>query len=129
MSYRPLYWSVLHFPDHASLRILPFELRSLRQASSLLHKALNFLYYKKKTGVNKSPFDRVLIALFSSLPRVVTLRFSLRNAASLGASRKEVFQPHLPVRLPCYDLAPVTGITLKRSCDGHALQVPPTPMA
>ena len=129
MSYRPPFWSVLHFPDHASLRILPFELRSLRQASSLLHKALNFLYYKKKTGVNKSPFDRVLIALFSSLPYVVTLRFSLRNAASLGASRKEVFQPHLPVRLPCYDLAPVTGITLKRSCDGHALQVPPTPMA
>jgi hypothetical protein len=27
-------------------------------------------------------------------------------------SRKEVFQPHLPVRLPCYDLAPVTGFTL-----------------
>ncbi len=30
-------------------------------------------------------------------------------------SRKEVFQPHLPVRLPCYDLAPVTGFTLGRS--------------
>ena len=27
-------------------------------------------------------------------------------------SRKEVFQPHLPVRLPCYDLAPITGFTL-----------------
>ena len=30
-------------------------------------------------------------------------------------SRKEVFQPHLPVRLPCYDLAPVTGLALGRS--------------
>ena len=29
-------------------------------------------------------------------------------------SRKEVFQPHLPVRLPCYDLAPITGFTLGR---------------
>ena len=29
-------------------------------------------------------------------------------------SRKEVFQPHLPVRLPCYDLAPITGLTLGR---------------
>ncbi len=29
-------------------------------------------------------------------------------------SRKEVFQPHLPVRLPCYDLAPITSITLGR---------------
>jgi hypothetical protein len=34
-------------------------------------------------------------------------------------SRKEVFQPHLPVRLPCYDLAPVTGFTL-----GSALRQP-----
>jgi hypothetical protein len=25
--------------------------------------------------------------------------------------RKEVIQPHLPVRLPCYDLAPVAGFT------------------
>ena len=32
-----------------------------------------------------------------------------------GGSRKEVFQPHLPVRLPCYDLAPVTGFALGRS--------------
>ena len=29
-------------------------------------------------------------------------------------SRKEMFQPHLPVRLPCYDLAPVTRFTLGR---------------
>ena len=33
--------------------------------------------------------------------------------------RKEVFQPHLPVRLPCYDLAPVTGFTL-----GSSLRLP-----
>ena len=26
--------------------------------------------------------------------------------------RKEVIQPHLPVRLPCYDLAPIAGFTL-----------------
>ena len=30
-------------------------------------------------------------------------------------SKKEVFQPHLPVRLPCYDLAPVTTFALGRS--------------
>ena len=28
------------------------------------------------------------------------------------SSKKEVFQPHLPIRLPCYDLAPVTSFTL-----------------
>ena len=26
--------------------------------------------------------------------------------------RKEVIQPHLPVRLPCYDFTPVTNTTL-----------------
>ena len=31
-------------------------------------------------------------------------------------SRKEVFQPHLPVRLPCYDLAPVTAFALGGAC-------------
>jgi hypothetical protein len=30
----------------------------------------------------------------------------------LDCSRKEVVQPHLPVRLPCYDLALVIGLTL-----------------
>ena len=32
-----------------------------------------------------------------------------------SCSKKEVFQPHLPVRLPCYDLAPITGFALGRS--------------
>ena len=36
------------------------------------------------------------------------------EAPILGVSRKEVFQPHLPVRLPCYDLAPITSFTLGR---------------
>src|SRR6185312_11418434 len=31
------------------------------------------------------------------------------------SSKKEVFQPHLPVRLPCYDLALVTSFTLGSS--------------
>ena len=30
-------------------------------------------------------------------------------------SKKELFQPHLPVRLPCYDLAPITRFALGRS--------------
>ena len=35
-----------------------------------------------------------------------------RRAEPACPSRKEVFQPHLPVRLPCYDLAPVTPFAL-----------------
>jgi hypothetical protein len=29
--------------------------------------------------------------------------------------RKEVIQPHLPIRLPCYDLVPLTSITFGAS--------------
>ena len=39
-------------------------------------------------------------------------------------SRKEVFQPHLPVRLPCYDLAPVTCLTLERSSRSRSSGTP-----
>ena len=38
-----------------------------------------------------------------------------RKARVNNSSKKEVFQPHLPVRLPCYDLAPVTSFALGRS--------------
>ena len=32
-----------------------------------------------------------------------------------GLLRKEVIQPHLPVRLPCYDLVLITGPTFDGS--------------
>ena len=35
---------------------------------------------------------------------------NLRHEASL--LKKEVIQPHVPVRLPCYDFTPLTGLTL-----------------
>ena len=44
--------------------------------------------------------------------------------------RKEVIQPHLPVRLPCYDLVPITSLTLdgspQQNWSGHRLRVLPT---
>jgi hypothetical protein len=49
-----------------------------------------------------------------------------------GLLRKEVIQPHLPIRLPCYDLAPVISPTFGGSLPcglGHRLRVLPTPMA
>ena len=46
-------------------------------------------------------------------------------AAPAGARpRKEVFQPHLPVRLPCYDLAPVAGLALDRPSRARASGAP-----
>ena len=44
--------------------------------------------------------------------------------------RKEVIQPHLPVRLPCYDFVPIASPTfdhsLRTSRLGHGLRVLPT---
>ena len=43
--------------------------------------------------------------------------------------RKEVIQPHLPVRLPCYDLVLITDPTFDSSFPyglGHRLRVLPT---
>ena len=39
----------------------------------------------------------------------------------LDLPRKEVIQPHLPVRLPCYDFVPITDPTF----DGCLLAVGP----
>ena len=46
----------------------------------------------------------------------------------LELPRKEVIQPHLPVRLPCYDFTPVTSPTFDGSLPcglGHRLRVLP----
>jgi hypothetical protein len=43
--------------------------------------------------------------------------------------RKEVIQPHLPVRLPCYDFTPIANPTFDGSLPkglGHRLRVLPT---
>ena len=57
------------------------------------------------------------------IPEVISessnIRGSLSSTKSAEAemlkkknSRKEVIQPHLPIRLPCYDFVPIIGPTL-----------------
>ena len=40
--------------------------------------------------------------------------FGFRIPASALLPRKEVIQPHLPIRLPCYDFTPVIDLTFVR---------------
>jgi len=40
------------------------------------------------------------------------LDFEAPKALSVCLHRKEVIQPHLPVRLPCYDFVPIIDPTL-----------------
>ncbi len=57
-----------------------------------------------------------------------TRKHSSRTKAVLFL-RKEVIQPHLPVRLPCYDFTPIANPTFDSSLPkglGHWLRVLPT---
>ena len=54
-----------------------------------------------------------------------------RSRLDSRVPRKEVIQPHLPVRLPCYDFTPITDPTLDACLSGkpelaQRLQVSPT---
>src|SRR5699024_4030525 len=53
---------------------------------------------------------------------------SRRYVLKLKLLRKEVIQPHLPVRLPCYDFVPIADPTFDSSLTslGHWLRVLPT---
>ena len=84
-----------------------------RKESSLEEDSLPSLSYRyaalKVRGCD--PGDRVLRGLppgdiyrTGSCPLFELKCFSLR----MNLPRKEVIQPHLPVRLPCYDFTPLT---------------------
>ena len=66
-------------------------------------------------------FLAALAAFRSQSPLLAFARFLLRFRSTLGEPpdfsfsflpRKEVIQPHLPIRLPCYDFTPVIGLAL-----------------
>ena len=84
------------------------------------------LYQKTGAAVQEERQNSLPISLLF-IPIVITIDLStckpVNSSTCLlvylstrkSVSRKEVFQPHLPVRLPCYDLAPITGFALGRS--------------
>ena len=99
---------------------------------SLLRK--NFSYTTDLIFLLIAFFPRVSLSVFSKnkrrnggANRYLAKKISRKHKAALPChfsqappgqeprSKKEVFQPHLPVRLPCYDLAPVTRFALGRS--------------
>ena len=50
----------------------------------------------------KTSIKRILLTVLLAVPKQKLLR-------------KEVIQPHLPVRLPCYDFVPIASPTFNRS--------------
>ena len=54
--------------------------------------------------------------LTASPPEVLSFDNStINNKLPTFSLRKEVIQPHLPIRLPCYDFTPVIGPTFGSS--------------
>ena len=51
----------------------------------------------------------------ASPPEKIELDNSTVKNSLLDFLRKEVIQPHLPIRLPCYDFTPVIGPTFGSS--------------
>ena len=56
-------------------------------------------------------FDSFLFFVFLTDFSVIDLGYEALFQTSC-LPRKEVIQPHLPIRLPCYDFTPVIGLTL-----------------
>ena len=65
----------------------------------------NQLSYRPKPASARNPvlLHKALCSDFFQQPISVDVQFELQF------SRKEVIQPHLPIRLPCYDFTPVTN--------------------
>ena len=55
-------------------------------------------------GLSSNPEPRDLSPASQTTDRLWTL--------GSARSRKEVIQPHLPIRLPCYDFTPVMNLTV-----------------
>ena len=74
------------------------------------------MLYKERTSqnllcaINRDPEDSGFYS---------TASFDHRPSTALASSagrllRKEVIQPQVPLRLPCYDFVPITSLTLGR---------------
>ena len=57
-----------------------------------------------RSGIHPYAVKKHLESSINSQNRIVYLTQPILH-------RKEVIQPHLPIRLPCYDFTPVTGFT------------------
>jgi hypothetical protein len=67
-------------------------------------------------ATNEPNSRRPLVSCAAQNERLCSARWTpLANQASQMLLRKEVIQPHLPVRLPCYDFVPIASPTFDGS--------------
>ena len=129
------------FPRVGSPIRVPPDLRPLAAPRGVSPLAAPFLG-SWCLGIHRTPFPLLTtygFVQFSRSPRGLPPS-KMNSEASL--LRKEVIQPHLPIRLPCYDFTPITCPTFDGSllpgwvtgfgcrrlswCDGRCVQGPGT---
>ena len=118
---------------------LSFASLAFARSAILLPNPENDTDFKSRSRIQQFPFDAVRpcqptlrcltcslsFAISGWLPLTVDFRRRHRPWNELPRfrfrflPRKEVIQPHLPIRLPCYDFTPVIGLAL----DGWLLAV------
>ena len=83
-----------------------------------------------KTHPHPPPHSRAVNTCEHKKTTNTTTTVTLLVPHKTGLPRKEVIQPHLPVRLPCYDFVPIANPTFDHSPRtnrlGHGLRVLPT---
>ena len=67
---------------------------------------------------SRTPDPLLARQVLSQLSYTPTIIYKQNSVSSFELLRKEVIQPHLPIRLPCYDFTPVIGFTF----DGRFLK-------
>ena len=94
-----------------SPQVLPFASHGSSPQSALLPSLSRFrLPYASERLRPPAGATSSLILHISSFSFFASLRLPAQFPRRV-LSRKEVIQPHLPVRLPCYDFVPVTSPT------------------
>ena len=121
---------------YAARKIRPVDL----EVTGLVIPAVTSIGTKQSAldaSILKSPSSKLendIVVDLGSRPSAQLDRLASGSTAKplMSLRRKEVIQPHLPIRLPCYDLAPVIGFTFGADLPcglARRLRVPPTPMA
>jgi hypothetical protein len=98
----------------------------LRTTRVCRHKARSL---KTQQRTYRTVEVNVYLGELSGLTTEVIEGLSAYRSNSSGFPRKEVIQPQLPLRLPCYDFTPIINPTLDGSLPcglGHRLRVLPT---
>ena len=98
--------SDLQNPRFSLNRLTSLRSLSHNRESSFLHSQLP----RPWDTLSIFAYTPLHFAPFPSLP----FRF-VRSSSQAFLPRKEVIQPHLPIRLPCYDFTPVISLTFDGS--------------